>query len=335
MDDRSGKNNRGNTMLISSALYESGKKIQDVPVELAASRVQTNEPGFHWLAFQEPNDDEVHQLEAQFQLPALATEDIRHSNKYPKLEEYDQTLFVVMGLLEVKSGQVKVGELAVFLRKNLLLSVRKDADQSFRGVRTRCEKEPENLCHGPGFVFYALMDSVVDRYFPVIEALELELETIELNLTDVASSIKNIKRLYALKRKVTVVRHAILPLMEVVGKLHGGRVPAHVQGLGDYFRDISDHLERLGQSLETLRETITLAVQVAMANNAVEQSITTRRLAAWAAIFAVQTLLTGIWGMNFEFMPELHWRWGYPASLLVMAVITVFLYTRLKKKGWL
>jgi magnesium transporter len=322
-------------LLISSALYKAGHKIQDVDLPDVSIQDAVRDDAFYWLAFKDPEDTLVHSLEHRFALPSLAAEDICHANKYPKLEEYDDTLFVVLGLLEYKNHEVRLGELAIFVRKNLVLSVRKDAEQSFTSVRHRCEREPAKLKHGAGFVFYALMDTVVDRYFPVIEALELELEDIELSITDIKSNVNNINRLYTLKRKVTQVRHTILPLREVVGKLYGGRVPEQVEGLDEYFRDISDHLERLAQSLETLRETITLAVQVSIANNSIEQSITTRRLAAWAAIFAVPTVFTGVWGMNFAHMPELQWTYGYPVSVGGMTLITIWLYKRLKKRGWL
>lgn len=320
-------------MLINSSYYEAGQKIRDINPD----QIDLTQPvnGFYWLAYEHPDDDTVNQLAEQFRLPQLATEDVRHASQYPKLEEYEDTLFAVLDLLEYAEGTVRIGELTVFVRKDLVLSFRKDSSQSFRSVRRRCEREPDNLRYGVGFVFYALMDAVVDRYFPVLEALERELETIEETLANPQSELNTINRLYALKRKLTDVRHAILPLREVCGKLYGGRVPTQVTGLTDYFRDIADHLERLTQILESLRETITLAVQVAMANTNIEQTVTTRRLAAWAAIFAVPTIFTGIWGMNFAYMPELQSPWGYPAALGSMVGITVWLYKRLKKRGWL
>lgn len=320
-------------MLINSSYYESGQKIRDI--EPDAIQIRKAVPGFYWLAYEHPDDETINQLANQFELPKLAAEDVQHSSQYPKLEEYDDTLFTVLDLLEYRDGDIRIGELAIFVRSDLVLSFRKDSDRSFKSVRQRCEREPENLRHGAGFVFYALMDAVVDHYFPVIEALEVELEAIEQTLANPQSHLNTINRLYALKRKVTRVRHAILPLREVCGKLYGGRVPAQVNGLGDYFRDISDHLGRLTQILESLRDTITLAVQVAMANTTVEQTITTRRLAAWAAIFAVPTIFTGIWGMNFHHMPELQWELGYPLAMGSMAGITVWLYKRLRKRGWL
>lgn len=320
-------------MLINSSYYESGQKIRDIDPD--AIEIRKAVPGFYWLAYEHPEDETVNKLANQFELPILAAEDVRHASQYPKLEEYDDTLFTILDLLEYKDGDVVVGELAIFVRSDLVLSFRKDSNRSFKSVRQRCEREPQNLRHGAGFVFYALMDAVVDHYFPVIEALELELEGIEQTLSSPQSHLNSINRLYALKRKVTKVRHAILPLREVCGKLYGGRVPTQVTGLGDYFRDISDHLGRLTQILETLRDTITLAVQVAMANTSIEQTVTTRRLAAWAAIFAVPTIFSGVWGMNFEHMPELQWEWGYPLSLVGMFGITIWLHRRLKQRNWL
>jgi len=184
-------------------------------------------------------------------------------------------------------------------------------------------------------VFYALMDAVVDRYFPVIDAMEDELDAIEDQIFQPGSARQNIERLYALKRRVSVVRHAVEPLMESTGKLHGGRVPPVCARSQDYFRDVYDHLVRSNATLEVLRETITTAIQVNLSMVTIEESETTKRLAAWAGIFAVATAFVGVWGMNFEFMPELKWRWGYPLALALMVAVCGTMYWRFRRSGWL
>jgi magnesium transporter len=232
-------------------------------------------------------------------------------------------------------GELLVGEVAVFVGPNYVLSVRRDSLQGFLGVRARAEREPHLLKKGSGFVLYALMDAVVDRYFPVIEMLEAELEEIEEKIFTQGAQRHNIERLYDLKRKGLVLRHAVVPLMEAVGRLHGGRVPAIAGKCQDYFRDVHDHLYRIGGRLDTIRDTISTAIQVNLSMVAIDESEVNKRLAAWAAIFAVVTAFAGMWGMNFEFMPELHWKYGYPMAVGIMIAVCGYLYWRFKRSGWL
>jgi magnesium transporter len=213
--------------------------------------------------------------------------------------------------------------------------VRNRSQQGFLGVRKRCEHEPHILKQGSAFVFYALMDAVVDRYFPVLDELELELEMVEELIFTKGSQRENIERLYQLKRKVTVLKHAVSPLMEAVAKLFGGRVPKVCANTQEYFRDVYDHLYRINTSIDAIRDTIATAIQVNLSMVTIDQSEVNKRLAAWAAIFAVATAFVGVWGMNFEVMPELHWKYGYPVALLLVAAVCAYLYYRFKKSGWL
>jgi magnesium transporter len=230
---------------------------------------------------------------------------------------------------------LQLGQLDIFIGENYVLSVRSQSQQGFLGVRERCEREPHLLAHGPSFVVYALMDAVVDRYFPVIEALEDELEQIEDRMFEQAAERANIEHLYQLKRKVMVLKHVVSPLMESVGKLFGGRVPALFEHSENYFRDIYDHLYRINNSIEAIRDTINTAIQVNLSMVAIDESVVNKRLAAWAAIFAVATAFAGIWGMNFKFMPELNWKYGYPVALALMASVCGYLYVRFRKARWL
>ena len=187
-------------------------------------------------------------------------------------------------------------------------------------MRERCEREPDLLRQGAGFVLYALMDAVVDRYFPLHRrASKPSSKRIEEQIFEPRRGAPNIERLYALKRRATVLRHAVAPLMEAAGKLHGGRVPPVCAQPQDYFRDVYDHLARINATLDTIRDTIGTAIQVNLSMVTIEETETTKRLAAWAGIFAVATAFAGIWGMNFEHMPELQWDYGYPAALLIIA----------------
>jgi len=231
-------------------------------------------------------------------------------------------------------GTLAVGELDVFVGSNFVLSVRNRSHRSLLNVRARAEREPQLLAHGSGFVFYALMDAVVDSYFPLIDGLETELEVLEEKIFVSGTARTNVQRLYALKQKVMVLRHAVAPLMEAASKLYGSRVPSVCARSQAYFRDVADHLARINTSIDGIRETITTAIQVNLSMVTIEESEVNKRLAAWAGIFAVVTALAGIWGMNFQTMPELHWVWGYPFALLTMAVSAGVLFWRFRRVGW-
>ena len=321
-------------MLINCVAYREGRRLADLSVAEISDYLE-NPDCFVWVALRDATDDEIAQMAEEFQLHELAVEDARKGHQRPKVEEYGDMVFAVMQLPELEDGELRVGEVAVFVGRNFVLSVRNGSQHDFLGVRQRCENEPHLLTHGAGFVFYALMDAVVDRYFPLLDTLETELETIEGRIFDRGSARANIERLYELKRKSTVLRHAVAPLLEAVGKLYGGRVPHVCRDTGEYFRDVYDHLGRINASIDTMRETIATAIQVNLSMVTIEESETTKRLAAWAGIFAVATAFAGIWGMNFDGMPELHWRFGYPVALLVIATACVFLYRRFKRAGWL
>jgi magnesium transporter len=213
--------------------------------------------------------------------------------------------------------------------------VRSGTQRGFVDVRNRCEREPDLLKQGSGFVFYALMDACVDRYFPILDQLEEELESIEQRIFSSGSVRSTIEALYSLKGKLMILKHTVSPLMEAAGKLYGGRVPAIVAGMGDYFRDVYDHLYRINQAIESIRDMIGTALQVNLGLIAIGESEITKKLAAWGAIFAVPTALAGIWGMNFKHMPELDWTVGYPLALGLIVTACVWLYSRFRKTGWL
>jgi magnesium transporter len=216
-----------------------------------------------------------------------------------------------------------------------VLSVRNRSRQNLLQVRERAEREPHLLKHGSAFVFYALLDAVVDRYFPVIDALETDLESIEDQIFEPHLGRANIERLYALKRKIGIVKHAVAPLQEAVAKLISGRVPQVCSNNREYFRDVFDHLTRMNSLLDSLRDTIGTAIQVNLSTVTIEETEITKRLAAWAGIFAVATAFAGIWGMNFQNMPELKLAWGYPAALAIIAFACVFMWWRFRRARWL
>ena len=321
-------------MLVSCVAYQAGRKLADIQPDEISNYVRRPEC-FVWVALKEPGPGELAALQHEFDLHERAVEDARHGHQRPKVEEYGDSLFTVLHMIEAEGNALKVGEVDIFAGPNYILSVRSRTQKGFADVRARCEREPHLLQNGSGFVLYALMDAVVDRYFPVLDLLESELETLEGRMFAGTPARANIEAMYGLKQKLMVLKHAVGPLYEGVGKLYGGRVPQVCAGSQEYYRDVYDHLSRLNQSVDSLREMVTTALAVNLSLITLQENETTKRLAACAALVAVPTLIAGIYGMNFKQMPELNWAYGYPLALFIMAAIDVFLFTRFRKSGWL
>lgn len=321
-------------MLINCVVYREGKKLADLNIETISDYLQRPDC-FVWVALRDATPAELEKMREEFSLHPLAVEDAHNGHQRPKIEEYGETLFAVLHTLELVDGEISIGELDVFVGHNFILSVRNRSSQGLLGVRDRCEREPALLSQGSGFVLYALMDAVVDRYFPLIEYIESELEAIEEKIFSKGAARSNIERLYEVKRQTLTLKHAVMPLLEAVGKLTSGRVPPVCANSRDYFRDVYDHLARINASLDGVRDTIGTAIQVSLSSVAIDQSEVGKRLAAWAGIFAVATAFAGIWGMNFKRMPELQWDYGYPAALAVIAIACTSLFYRFRRMGWL
>src|SRR6185436_5482460 len=236
-------------MLVNCVVYQEGRKLADI--KQSEIHDYLAKPGcFVWVALRDTTDAELDEMRVQFDLHELSVEDARHGHQRPKIEEYGNEVFTVLHVVEVKGDELHVGEVNIFTGPNYVLSARNRTEQGFLGVRARCEREPELLRHGSGYVLYAL---------------ETELEAIEERIFANTAPRANIEALYYVKQKVTTLKHATAPLMDSVGKLYGGRVPMVCAGLGEYFRDVYDHLVRLNQSLDSLRDTVNTALQVNLA----------------------------------------------------------------------
>jgi magnesium transporter len=278
----------------------------------------------------------LEEMREQFNLHPLAVEDAQQGHQRPKIEEYGDSLFAVLHMVESGMPDLTVGEVDIFAGPNYILSVRSGVEKGFDDVRARCEAEPELLSHGSCYVLYALMDAVVDRYFPILDQLEDQLEEIEKHIFTVDGEPRaNIRALYELKQRLMTLKHAVAPLLEGVSNLYGARAPALVTGLKEYFRDIYDHLQRLNQIIESNRDTVTSATSVNLSMIAMQENETMKRLTAYAALVAIPTLIAGIYGMNFTDMPELHWRYGYPICVGVMAALDGYLFYLFRKSKWL
>jgi magnesium transporter len=323
-------------MLVNCVAYQNGRKLADIPVEDISEYVGRPDT-FVWVAISEPTDVEIDLLAEEFGLHELAVEDAKRPHQRPKLDEYGDDLFAILRTVERASpdADLVVGQVAVFVGRNYVLSIRQSVSKGFADVRARTEREPDLLRHGSGYVLYALMDAVVDRYFPILDSLEEELERLEESIFRTTPTRASIEAFYDLKHELMTLKHAVAPLMEVTGKLYGGRVPPRCAGLGEYFRDVHDHLYRLNAAIESMREMLQTAVSVSFTLINLAESETTKRLAAWGALITIPTLIAGIYGMNFQHMPELSWLMGYPFALALMVGVDAYLIYRFRKAGWL
>ena len=327
-------------MLINCSLYKDGIKQKNLTID-EISHWAGKQDHVLWAAFNNVDDFLLDKIQGIFKLNELAVEDtgqpvdFAEQNQIPRIVEYQNTIFIMANLLEYKNNQIEAGEMTLFVGSNYILSFRKNSEHRFTNVRDRCEREPDLLKMGPGYILYAILDEIVDRYFPLLNRIEDEMAMIEKEIFTKKDTKKLIEKLFQLKTQTTDLRHATIPLSEVLGKLHGGRVPTVCMNVQDYFNDIHNHLIRINKSIENFRDGITTSVQVSLALATIEKSETTKKLAAWAAIFGVCTTGVGIWGMNFKHMPELDWQYGYPLSLLIIFGAAYYVYKKFKKSGWL
>lgn len=321
-------------MLVTCVAYQDGQKLSEIPVSAISDYIDLPNT-FVWVALSDPAPEELETLQEEFGLHPLAVEDAKNGHQRPKVEEYGDSLFVVLQVIDVANGDLDVGQVAIFVGRNYVVSVRRDTSHGLSEVRRRTEQEPELLRHGPAYVLYALMDSIVDRYFPAIEMLEADIEAIEERIFDGITTRAQVEALYALKRKLSVISHAAVPLQEATGKLQAGRIPRVCMGLSEYFRDVYDHLGRLVISIDNLRDMVSTATTVNLSLITIQESEVTKQLAAYAALAAVPTMIAGVYGMNFNFMPELTWRYGYLFALGLMAAIDGYLVYRFRKARWL
>jgi magnesium transporter len=324
-------------MLINCVAYRDGKRVAEIHKEEISDYLK-QAGTFVWVAMKDPEPAELEEMEKEFELHPLAVEDARHGHQRPKIEEYGNQVFAVLRTMELRAEELHCGEVNLFVGPNFVLSIRRETEPGFAAVRERAESEPELLQRGSGFVFYALIDNIVDRYFPLVDALEVELEKIEDHIFEGEAGEKahaNMRALYRLKHKGMTVRHAVEPLIEGIHKLYGGRVPQPCSNTQEYFRDVYDHLLRISTQLDGLRDMFNTAMQVNISMISLSENAVTKRLAAYGALLAVPTMLVGVWGMNFKHMPELDWELGYPLSLAAMAIIDVLLWRRFRRIGWL
>jgi magnesium transporter len=305
-------------------------------IQLGDSATWAREKGdFVWIGFHEPTQQDLRILQAQFGLHELAIEDALSAHQVPKLEVYGDSLFVVLRTAQLDQGKVVFGETCIFVGEDYIISVRHGASQSYMPVRVRCEASPKLLTHGVDYVLHALLDFVVDNYMPVVAAAVDEVDAIEERLLESRLTSADIQRIYELRRELVRLRRVAAPMVEVCSRLRHVELPFMDKNMRPYFKDVLDHVTRVNETIDGLREVLSFAFEAAHLLESSRQGDVSRRFAGWAAILAVPTAIAGIYGMNFEFMPELHWRYGYFAAIGLIAAACSFLYWRFKRAGWL
>jgi magnesium transporter len=322
--------------LVTSVAYAAGLRLGEVSIPDISEVLK--QPGrFVWVGLFEPDDEMLAEIQQEFSLHDLAIEDAARAHQRPKLERYGDSIFVVLRTahLDSATGGIDYGETHVFVGANYIVSVRHGGSLPYTEVRTRCEASPELLAKGPGFVLYALMDFIVDQYFPLVDAFEDKLAALEDNIFSQTLTRETTERIYQLKRDLLEVKRAVVPLVDICNRLVRADAALIPDDARVYFRDVYDHAIRINEMIDTLRELLTAALEANLSLISVSQNEAMKRLAAWAAIIAVPTMIAGVYGMNFKFMPELDWLWGYPVTMTVMGSLCGFLYYRFKRAGWL
>ncbi|MDP8970760.1 MAG: magnesium/cobalt transporter CorA [Actinomycetota bacterium] len=323
-------------MIIDCAVYEDGQR-RPGELELeAAYEAGRGDNAFVWIGLHEPSPEEFDSVRREFDLHELAVEDAIKAHQRPKLEVYGDSLFVVLKTARYVDEQdaVEIGEIMLFVGEGFVVSVRHGEASALGGVRKAVEGRPDLLRYGPGAVVHAIVDRVVDDYVPVLAGLDKDIEEVERQVFS-ESRDNPAERIYKLKREVLEFHRATAPLDEPLDQLARGRLGLFHGDISHYFRDIHDHALRVVDQVEAHRDLLTSILEANLAQISVRQNEDMRRISAWVAIVAVPTLVAGIYGMNFEHMPELRWTWGYPAALGAMVAICGLLYRLFRRSGWL
>jgi len=321
--------------IVNCVAYADGQRRADVELNKVHEALK-NSGQFVWIGLHEPSENVLQRVQEEFNLHDLAIEDAHRAHQRPKIELYGDTLFIVLRTAQaIQQNHIEFGETHFFVGKNFIVIVRHGSSVAYTEVRARCEATPELLSKGPGFVLYAIMDFIVDRYFPVVHGLETELETIEEKIFNDRPSRETTEQIYQLKRELLEVKRAVSPLMEICSRLVRFDIKSISSETQPYFRDIHDHVMRINEMVDNTRELLNTALEANFSLISISQNDTSKKFAGWAAIFAVPTMVAGFWGMNFRFLPETDWQYGFYTVILGTAGVCSLLYFLFRRSGWL
>jgi magnesium transporter len=319
--------------IVASYLYRNGKRAN--VVELSSEPYHTQEGDFVWIGLTDPTADELASLQAMFGLHPLAVEDALNGNQVPKLDVYGDQLFVVAKTAFLERDKIAYGETCVFVGRHHVITVRHGSARSHQGLREQLEQSPQLLSHGPDYVLHGIIDFVVDGYLPMVETIEDRVLEIEKHVLVAFLGPEQIRRIFRIRRQVIKFQRVLGPMGELVGKLTHLDLPCVDNDAKPFFKDVYDHVRRVENMVTGLREIVTSVFEASNLLEQQRQGTITRQLAAWAAILAVPTAIAGIYGMNFEHMPELRSEYGYYVVLAVIITMCGILYYRFRRSGWL
>ena len=319
--------------VVASYVYKDGKRLREAPLTQAGLRLKPGE--FVWIGLHDPTDEEFDVLVQRYRLHPLAVEDALAAHQMPKVEVYGRELFVVARTAARIDERIAYGETHIFVGDDHIISIRHGSSRAHKTLRAQLEASPDELKRGPDFVLHGILDFIVDAYAPIVDESEDAVLEMEQKTLDAFLSRVEIRRLFTLRRELLKFRRIMGPMEEVTRRLQSLDLPCIDADVRPYFRDVSDHVQRVNSRLGGLNDILSSVFEVANLLEQQRQGGITRKLASWAALLAVPTAIAGIYGMNFEFMPELHWRYGYYGAIALMAAICTGLFITFKKTKWL
>ncbi|WP_131538942.1 magnesium/cobalt transporter CorA [Pedobacter nototheniae] len=320
--------------IINSIAYSAGQRIGEVDFDNMADLVKKGE--FIWIGLHEPSEETLEKIQAEFKLHELAIEDAHKAHQRPKIEIYGNSLFVVLRTAQINSlHHVDFGETHIFVGDNFMITVRHGASVPYTEVRDRCESLPELLGKGQGFALYAVMDFIVDKYYPVVQDLEMDLANIEDKIFKDKPSKETTELIYQLKRELLEIKRAVSPLIDVCNRLMRFDIKYISEETRPYFRDVYDNVVRINEMIENTRELLNTALDANFSLLSILQNDISKKFAGWAAIIALPTMIAGFYGMNFRTMPNTDWAYGFYAIIGFTIVSCVFVYFLFKRSGWI
>ena len=321
--------------IINCAAYSNGRRIADVELHDVHSVLQ-DKNRFVWIGLHEPSEAVLSKVQSEFALHDLAVEDARKAHQRPKVELYGDSLFVVLRTAQMRHDHhIEFGETHFFVGMNFIVTIRHGASIPYTEVRARCENMPHLLSKGQGFALYALMDFIVDQYFPVVDEMEQDLLSIEEKVFKEKPSRQTTEQIYQLKRELLEVKRAVNPLIDVCNRLMRFDMKYISEETRPYFRDVYDHVVRINEMIENTRELLSTAMEANFSLISISQNDVSKKFAGWAAIIALPTMVAGFYGMNFKVMPEAEWEYGFYSVILFTVAACIFLYYLFKRSGWL
>jgi len=321
--------------IINCAAYSQGRRIADVKLDHVHETLrETNQ--FVWIGLHEPSEEILTRVQKEFGLHDLAVEDAHTAHQRSKVEMYGNSVFIVIRTAQINlERHIDFGETHFFVGANFIVTVRHGSSVSYADVRLRCENSPVLLGKGQGFALYAVMDFIVDKYFPVVHELEQSLEKLEDKIFNEKPSRETTEQIYQLKRELLEVKRAISPLVDICNRLMRFDIGCISEETRPYFRDVYDNVVRINEIMDNTRELLNTALEANFSLISISQNDVSKKFAGWAAIIAIPTMVAGFYGMNFRFMPEVEWEYGFYAVIVLTIVACSLLYYFFRKSGWL